>query len=75
VCNEWVYVSRDVVFDKNIFSFLQHHPNIGAHYAEILLLPPTLCHSIEHEVVDNHRAHGANPGLEINDVQANEIAA
>jgi hypothetical protein len=50
-----LYISRHVVFDKNVFPFSQLHPNAGAQLrAQILLLPPTLCNSL-----------GANPGLEI----------
>ena len=38
-----VYVSRDVVFDENVFSFASLDPNAGAFLRrEILLLPSTL---------------------------------
>jgi hypothetical protein len=37
------YVSRDVVFDKNVFPFASLHPNIGARLkAETSLLPSGL---------------------------------
>jgi histone deacetylase 1/2 len=35
-----VYISRDVIFDENVFPFSELHPNAGAHLRqEILLLP------------------------------------
>jgi hypothetical protein len=38
-----VYISRDVVFDENVFPFASLHSNAGARLrSEILLLPPTL---------------------------------
>jgi hypothetical protein len=38
-----VYISRDVVFDENIFPFQELHPNAGARLRkEILLLSPNL---------------------------------
>ena len=38
-----VYISRDVIFDENVFPFASLHPNAGARLrAEILLLPETL---------------------------------
>jgi hypothetical protein len=38
-----VYISRDVVFDENIYPFSALHPNAGARLRnEILLLPPSL---------------------------------
>jgi hypothetical protein len=38
-----VYITRDVVFDENIFPFSELHSNAGAHLrAELLLLPPEL---------------------------------
>lgn len=37
-------MSRDVVFDENIFPFASLHPNAGARLrSEILILPKTLC--------------------------------
>jgi hypothetical protein len=41
-----MYISRDVVFDKNIFPFADLNPTAGARYtSEVLLLPdlPSLC--------------------------------
>jgi hypothetical protein len=68
-----VYVSRDVVFDENVFPFSQLHPNVGAQlHAEIQLPPPMLCTPLENDV-DNHVANGANSGLEHVDVQAEEL--
>ena len=44
-----VYISRDVVFDENIFPFAALHPNAGARLrAEILLLPPDLLNPTDH---------------------------
>jgi histone deacetylase 1/2 len=44
-----VYISRDVVFDKNIYPFAALHPNAGSLLRqEILLLPSTLSSSSEH---------------------------
>ena len=41
-----VYISRDVIFDENIFPFSQLHSNVGARLrSEILLLSPTLLNS------------------------------
>jgi hypothetical protein len=38
-----IYISRDVLFDENIFPFSSLHPNAGAHLrGEIALLPPSL---------------------------------
>jgi histone deacetylase 1/2 len=38
-----VYISRDVVFDENVYLFSSLHPNAGARLrSEILLLPPAL---------------------------------
>jgi hypothetical protein len=38
-----IYISQDVVFDENTFSFSKLHPNAGAQLRlEILLLPSSL---------------------------------
>jgi hypothetical protein len=38
-----IYISRDVVFDENIFWFAKLHPNAGARLrGEILPLPSSL---------------------------------
>jgi hypothetical protein len=43
-----VYISRDVVFDENIFPFASLHPNAGALLKkEILLLPSSTSDSPE----------------------------
>jgi hypothetical protein len=42
----YIYISRDIVFDENIFPFSKLHPNAGAKLrSEILLLPPSLVSS------------------------------
>jgi hypothetical protein len=64
------------VFDENIFLFSQLYPNVGAQlHTEILLIPPTLRNTPRHNIVDNHRAHGANPCLEFAVAQVEEISA
>jgi hypothetical protein len=51
-----IYISRDVVFDENIFPFASLHPNAGARLrAEILLLP------------SNTSSISSNEGAHIND--------
>jgi histone deacetylase 1/2 len=41
-----VYISRDVIFDEDVFPFAKLHPNAGARLrSEILLLPPHLLNS------------------------------
>jgi len=41
-----VYISRDIVFDENVFPFSELHPNAGARLrAEISLLPESLLSS------------------------------
>jgi hypothetical protein len=41
-----IYISRDVVFDENVFSFSKLHPNVGSRlHSKILLLPPSLISS------------------------------
>jgi hypothetical protein len=41
-----VYISRDVIFDEDVFPFAKLHPNVGARLrSEILLLPPHLLNS------------------------------
>jgi hypothetical protein len=63
------------VFDENIFLFSQLYPNVGAQlHTEILLIPPTLRNTPRHNIVDNHRAHGANPCLEFVVVHIEEIS-
>jgi histone deacetylase 1/2 len=36
-----VYISRDVVFDENVFPFLALHPNAGTHLKQDILLLPS----------------------------------
>jgi hypothetical protein len=48
-----IYISRDIVFDEDLFPFSKLHDNVGARLtSEILLLPPTLLPS-NSEVVNN----------------------
>jgi hypothetical protein len=43
-----VYVSRDVVFDENVFPFAELHPNAGRRLREeLLLLPPEPSSSVD----------------------------
>lgn len=43
-----IYISRDVVFDENVFPFAQLHPNAGALLSsEISLLPDSLTWSVD----------------------------
>jgi hypothetical protein len=67
-----VYISRDVVFDEDVFPFLKLHPNAGYIRAKISLLPPSLRNSHRHEIEVDHRANGANPTTESLDVQVPE---
>jgi hypothetical protein len=61
-----VYISRDVVFDENIFPFAKHHPNARAKLqSEILLLPSSLLASEQlHNgvnILDEPVANNPNP--------------
>jgi hypothetical protein len=51
-----IYISRDVVFDENVFPFASLHPNAGALLKqEILLLPSNASFYSEGvENIDNH---------------------
>jgi hypothetical protein len=63
----YIYISRDIVFDENIFPFSKLHPNAGAKLrSEIFLLPPSLVssefypwvvYSIDQSVVANFPNH------------------
>jgi hypothetical protein len=57
-----VYISRDVVFDENVFPFSNLHPNAGARLRkEILLLPTHLLNSsLGNEFVDGHVTNASN---------------
>jgi hypothetical protein len=49
-----VYISRDVVFDENIFPFQELHPNAGALLKkEILLLPSSTSHEVAQTANDS----------------------
>jgi histone deacetylase 1/2 len=50
-----IYISRDVVFDENVFPFASLHPNAGALLKKEILLLPTS--SIPHESVHNSNDH------------------
>jgi hypothetical protein len=71
-----VYISRDVVFDENVFPFDELHENAGAQLpVDILLLPPSLRNFHGHDIVDDLRAYSANPGSEVDGVQVENIIA
>jgi hypothetical protein len=57
-----IYISRDVIFDEDIFPFSRLHSNAGARLcSEILLLPPSLQNpSSGDEFVDDHVSNGEN---------------
>jgi hypothetical protein len=57
-----IYISRDVVFDENIFPFASLHPNAGALLRkEILLLPNHLGLTHGDANDDNHMPTNASP--------------
>lgn len=62
VSTGWVYISRDVVFDENIFPFSLLHPNAGACLrSEISLLPPDLLPSDQGgELMGDHMLNSHN---------------
>jgi hypothetical protein len=55
VSSSHVYISRDVIFDKNIFPFSKLHPNVRARLRDdILMLPSSLIPSgLVHSGVNN----------------------
>lgn len=58
-----VYISRDIVFDEQIFPFSKLHPNAGARLrSEILLLPQSLLNSrpVGGESVGDHLTNHTN---------------
>jgi histone deacetylase 1/2 len=56
-----VYISRDVVFDENVFPFTKLHPNAASRLAtKILLLPKHLSNPTGGELVDDHVANTNN---------------
>lgn len=65
-----VYISRDVVFDENIFPFASLHENAGARlHSEILLLPPSLRNSsLRTESVVDRVPNFTNDVLEVQNV-------
>uniref|UniRef100_A0A8R7Q7D9 Integrase catalytic domain-containing protein n=1 Tax=Triticum urartu TaxID=4572 RepID=A0A8R7Q7D9_TRIUA len=60
-----VYISRDVVFDENVFPFSTLHPNAGARLrAEILLLSPDLLNPTDQggeHIANDHLFNNPNP--------------
>jgi hypothetical protein len=67
-----IYISRDVVFDENVFPFASLHPNAGALLKqEILLLPSNASFSSEGvQNVDNH----VSPIVPLSDIHQVEEA-
>jgi hypothetical protein len=49
-----VYISRDVVFDENVFPFAALHPNAGALLKKEILLLPTSPPSESAQNIDDH---------------------
>jgi hypothetical protein len=67
-----IYISRDVVFDENVFLFASLHPNAGALLKqEILLLPSNVSFYSEGvQNIDNH----VSPIVPLSDIQQVEEA-
>jgi hypothetical protein len=64
-----VYISRDVIFDENVFPFSELHPNAGARLrSEINLLHPTLLNLGGETVHDQHTNATNIPCLSGDDV-------
>lgn len=42
----WAYISRDVIFDENIYPFASLHPNVGARLRFEIILPYSLQNSV-----------------------------
>jgi hypothetical protein len=67
-----IYISRDVIFDEQVFPFADLHSNVGARLrSEIELLPPTLftvsapfgsTTLADTDVINDSSTPGANPG-------------
>jgi histone deacetylase 1/2 len=69
-----VYISRDVVFDENVFPFSKLHPNAGSRLAtEILLLPKHLSNSTGADSVGDHVTN-ANNQEDIENMQDQDAA-
>jgi hypothetical protein len=69
-----IYISRDVVFDENVFPFSELHPNARTQLrAKILLLPPSLRNFYGDAIVADHRANDADPVAENGSVQVEEL--
>jgi hypothetical protein len=66
-----IYISRDVVFDENIFPFSKLHSNAGARLrSEILLLPSTLLSSNPMTSGDKHVADPLTNVSAVNSIPA-----
>lgn len=64
-----IYISRDVVFDENVYPFANLHPNASARLrAEILLLPSTLLNPSSDDGDDNVLDPNGNGSLRTNRV-------
>jgi len=62
-----VYISRDVVFDENVYPFADLHPNAGARLrSEILLLPSNLHNPSLDTGGDNTFTYDGNDSLHTN---------
>jgi histone deacetylase 1/2 len=65
-----VYISRDVVFDKNVFPFSSLHPNAGAQLRkEILLLPNHLVPSNGGTNNNDHMPNNCSPMPAVSSLQ------
>jgi hypothetical protein len=75
VSTDRVYISRDVVFDENVYPCASLHPNTGARiHAEIILLPSHLRNSSDSLNGDEHiydQSLGNSPLSDANQCGAN----
>lgn len=61
-----VYISRDIVFDENIFPFAELHPNVGARLRdEVSLLPNSLLNSTSFGNAILHDRHSTNSNTNV----------
>jgi hypothetical protein len=68
-----VYISRDVVFDENVFPFALLHPNVGAQLRqELLLLPDLLNPSIGCTNNDDYMPNTRSPMPPVSSMQETE---
>jgi hypothetical protein len=74
VATSHIYISRDVVFDENVFPFFELHPNARTQLrAKILLLPPSLRNFYGDAIVADHRANDTDPVAKNGSVQVEEL--